>query len=259
MADIFRKYNKQNYPPPPLHHPGHHCKPNINININNDDNDSGSSSLSPIIIDLLNRINKVENKVEDIDQLSGSNIQLGENEGQAYPGEKGKENTLDIRSLKNDVNSINNNIGSIKNDVNSISGELINKANKNEIPDPEIYYVNEFPEIPSISGIYIKGNETKFWNGNDWFTISLKAISNLSDEASDEEVPTAKAVYNALSELNNELNKYATDDEVSEIVNVHVNEVIEEKIIDGTIGGMTGNEASYENILNSINNFNNKI
>lgn len=201
MADIFKKHIK-NFPPNPINKP-HHCRPNINININNEDNDSGSS-ISPLILELINRINKVENDIGDFNDLPGVNLQLGESEGQAYPGERGRENTLDIHLLKN-------NVSTLQNDVDLISGELIYKADKNEIPKPEIYYVTEFQEVPSISGIYIKGKETKFWSGSEWFDISLKTSLNVSNESTDEEVPTAKAVYNILD-------KYATDEEVSQIV-----------------------------------------
>ena len=107
MADIFKKPNCKPFfqpPPPPGHH---HCRPNINININNDDNGTSDSSVSPIIVDLINRINKVENRVDDVEEdIDLSKVEIGEESGQAYPGEKGAKNALEIELLKSNSNSV---------------------------------------------------------------------------------------------------------------------------------------------------------
>lgn len=265
MSDIFNKL-KNKHLCGSHNHNLHHCLPNINININNDENDSGASSISPIIIDLINRLNNVENKVDDFENItiSGSNIQLGENEGNAYPGEKGAKNASDIIWLTSNVNDtksdlieVSGRVAETENNLIELSEQLLLKADKTDIPQPEIYYVNDFNETPQISGLYIKGNETKFWDGNQWHEISLKTSSNLSNDSSNDEIPTAKAVFDALSgklskeELNIEMDKYATDDEVVQIIN--------EKINSGEFGGITGNEQSYADIVDSIKNFNNNI
>lgn len=228
MADIFKKPNcKPSFQPPPP--PGHHhCGPNINININNDDNGTSDSPVSPIIVDLINRINKVENKVDDLEDNDFSKVEIGEESGQAYPGEKGAKNALEIELLKRN---------------------LILKADKTEIPDPEIYYVNNFNEEPPISGLYITDKEAKFWNGSEWCNVTINTISSLSGEINDNYVPTAKAVVDALSNLNNEMDKYATDEEVNLTVEVKVQEAIHKKL----------DNEDYSSLLNSINNFKNSI
>lgn len=228
MADIFKKSNfKPTFqPPPPGHH--HHCRPNINININNDDNGTSDSSVSPIIVELINRINKVENRVDDFEDIDFSNVEIGEESGQAYPGEKGAKNALEIELLKRN---------------------LILKADKDEIPNPEIYYVSNFNEKPSISGLYITDKEAKFWNGSEWCNVTINTISSLSGEINDNYVPTAKAVVDALSNLNNEMDKYATDEEVNLTVENKVQEAIHENL----------NNEDYSSLLESINNFNNNI
>ena len=230
MADIFKKPNcKPTFqpPPPPGHH--HHCRPNTNININNDDNGTSDSSVSPIIVDLINRINKVENRVDDVEEdIDLSKVEIGEESGQAYPGEKGAKNALEIELLKSN---------------------LILKADKTEIPNPEIYYVDNFNEEPSISGLYITEKEARFWNGSEWCNITINTVSSLSGEVNDNYVPTAKAVVNALSYLNNEMDKYATDEEVNSTVEIKVQEAIHEKL----------DNEDYSSLLNSINNFKNSI
>jgi hypothetical protein len=291
-----RKYQKQFSTNDPLKH--HHCnQPEINININNNGDDD--NDLSPAIIDLINRINKVENTLDDLDLSggsSGSNINLGENEGQAYPGEKGAKNAYDIRRLTEDVDNLSNELSS-KVDINNfaelsgklsdkvntselielsgklsdeLSDQLSYKADKSEIPDAEIYYVNEFEQTPAISGLYIKGNESKFWDGIQWHDLSIKTSSNLSDQSSEFEVPTAKAVFQALNEklgkneLDIEMNKYATDEEVQQFVEAEVNNKINNEYISSIVsgmvsGGITGNEDSYNDLINSISDFQNSI
>ena len=155
-------------------------------------------------------------------------VEIGEESGQAYPGEKGAKNALEIELLKSN---------------------LILKADKTEIPNPEIYYVDNFNEEPSISGLYITEKEARFWNGSEWCNITINTVSSLSGEVNDNYVPTAKAVVNALSYLNNEMDKYATDEEVNSTVEIKVQEAIHEKL----------DNEDFSSLLNSINNFKNSI
>lgn len=209
-----------------------HCNPpDINININNNGDDE--NDLSPVLIDLINRINNVEHDVEDLSLLSGSSIELGENENQAYPGIKGKQNEIAI-SLLNE--------------------RIEDKANKDEVPEPEVYYTNslDYPDNPSISGIYINLEGTmKFWNNLDWIDITLERSNNIGEASSDNEIPTAKAVYNAVLEVSkkseSELKNYVKETEVQELINKAIENNDSE------------DDDLYDELLNSIIDFNEKI
>ena len=127
-----------------------------------------------------------------------------------------------------------------------VEGKQIQFFNDDKQIDLE--YPN-FNEEPSISGLYITEKEARFWNGSEWCNITINTVSNLSGEVNDNYVPTAKAVVNALSYLNNEMDKYATDEEVNSTVEIKVQEAIQEKL----------DNEDYSSLLNSINNFKNSI
>lgn len=225
-------FEKVKYKPqfPPHGKPFHnHCNhPDINININNNGDDD--NELSPVLVDLINRINIIEHDVEDLSSISGSSLELGENENQAYPGIKGKQNEIAI-SLLNE--------------------RIENKANKDEVPEPEVYYTNslEYPNNPLISGIYINLEGTmKFWNNTSWIDITLERSNNIGESSSDNEIPTAKAVYNAVLEVlkksENELENYVKETEIQELV---------DKAIENN---EAEDDDSYDELLNNIIDFN---
>ena len=192
-------FDKKKYKPQfPSHEPiiHNHCNhPDINININNNGDDD--NNLSPAIVELINRINRVENDVEDLSSISGTTLELGEEANQAYPGIKGKQNEVSISLLNKRIED---------------------KADRDEVPAPEVYYTNsiDYPTVPSISGIYINSEGTmKFWNNLNWIDISLNTVSNITSESTNKEVPTSKAVYDAIIEATkqteNKLENYAQE------------------------------------------------
>lgn len=226
-----RKYQKP-IPNPMMHH---HCnQPEINININNNGEDDG---ISPAILDLINRINDIESDVKDLSNISGSVLELGVEEGQAYPGYKGLQNEVAISLLNKN---------------------LEDKADKDEIPDAEIYYLNsqEFPEQVGISGIYVSSKGiTKYWSGSKWIDITLEHTNNIDLNSSDKEIPTAKAVFESINnnseELENNFDKkleyYVKDSEVINIIKTEIDK------------NESDEDEAYDSLLSSIIDFNNQI
>lgn len=228
-------FDKKKYKPQfPVHGPfiHNHCNhPDINININNNGDDD--NNLSPVIIELINRMNRVENDVEDLSSISGMTLELGEGADQAYPGIKGKQNEVSISLLNKRIED---------------------KADRDEVPTPEVYYTNsiDYPVVPSISGIYINSEGTmKFWNNLNWIDISLNTVSNITSESTNKEVPTSKAVYDAIVEATkqteNKLENYVKESEIQEIVSNAIEKDENE------------DDEHYDLILNDIIDFNNSL
>jgi hypothetical protein len=227
-------FDKKKYKPQfPSHEPfiHNHCNhPDINININNNGDDD---NLSPAIVELINRINRVENDVEDLSSISGTTLELGEEANQAYPGIKGKQNEVSISLLNKRIED---------------------KADRDEVPAPEVYYTNsiDYPTVPSISGIYINSEGTmKFWNNLNWIDISLNTVSNITSESTNKEVPTSKAVYDAIIEATkqteNKLENYVKESEIQEIISNAIEKDENE------------DDEHYDSILNDIIDFNNSL
>ena len=208
-----------------------HCNhPDINININNNGDDD---NLSPSIVELINRINRIENDFDDLSSISGIALELGEGADQAYPGIKGKQNEVSISLLNKRIED---------------------KVDRDEVPAPEIYYTNsiDYPDVPSISGIYINSEGTmKFWNNLNWIDISLNAVSNITPESTNKEVPTSKAVYDAIIEAakqtENKLENYVKESEIQEIISNAIEKDENE------------DDEHYDSILNDIIDFNNSL
>lgn len=227
-------FDKKKYKP---QFPGHesfihnHCNhPDINININNNGDDD---NLSPSIVELINRINRIENDFDDLSSISGIALELGEGADQAYPGIKGKQNEVSISLLNKRIED---------------------KVDRDEVPAPEIYYTNsiDYPDVPLISGIYINSEGTvKFWNNLNWIDISLNAVSNITSESTNKEVPTSKAVYDAIIEATkqteNKLENYVKESEIHEIINIAIEKDDNE------------DDEHYDSILNDIIDFNNSL
>lgn len=228
-------FGKKKYKPQfPSHEPfiHNHCNhPGINININNNGDDD--NNLSPAIVELINRINRVENDVEDLSSISGTTLELGEGVDQAYPGIKGKQNEVSISLLNKRIED---------------------KADRDEVPAPEVYYTNsiDYPVVPSISGIYINSEGTmKFWNNLNWIDISLNIVPNITSESTNKEVPTSKAVYDAIIEATkqteNKLENYVKESEIQEIISNAIEKDENE------------DDEHYDSILNDIIDFNNSL
>lgn len=228
-------FDKKKYKPQfPSHKPfiHNHCNhPDINININNNGDDD--NNLSPAIVELINRINRVENDVEDLSSISGTTLELGEGVDQAYPGIKGKQNEVSISLLNKRIED---------------------KADRDEVPAPEVYYTNsiDYPIVPSISGIYINSEGAmKFWNNLNWIDISLNTVSNITSESTNKEVPTSKAVYDAIVEATkhteNKLENYVKESEIQEIISNAIEKDENE------------DDKHYDSLLNDIIDFNNSL
>jgi hypothetical protein len=91
----------------------------------------------------------------------------------------------------------------------------------------------------------------KFWNNLNWIDISLNTVSNITSESTNKEVPTSKAVYDAIIEATkqteNKLENYVKESEIHEIINIAIEKDDNE------------DDEHYDSILNDIIDFNNSL
>jgi hypothetical protein len=91
----------------------------------------------------------------------------------------------------------------------------------------------------------------KFWNNLNWIDISLNTVSNITSESTNKEVPTSKAVYDAIIEATkqteNKLENYVKESEIQEIISNAIEKDENE------------DDEHYDSILNDIIDFNNSL
>jgi hypothetical protein len=65
----------------------------------------------------------------------------------------------------------------------------------------EVFYIESFEDYNTqTSGLYIDHEgETRFWSGTEWEYTSQKITEIISEESTDDEIPTSKAVFDLVT------------------------------------------------------------